>query len=224
MGLIKGYIGEIITAINLCLWLDSKVYVKFHNVIIPGENGTAQIDTVIISTFGVFIVETKNKKGWIFGSAQNASWTQVIYRRKYTFQNPLRQTYRQKKVLAAFLGCSESQIYDVVYFAGFCRFRTPMPKNVLGHGLARYVKKFNIIRLSQEEFEELVLKMRNHIKNNTLRTSDHIRSLRTRFESATLCAKCGSRLNIRTSQQGPKAGSQFLGCSKYPRCKYTRDL
>jgi len=60
------------------LWLRNKSYRRFHNVILPSHNGTTQKDHLIISFYGLFIVETKNKKGWIFGSEEKAKWTQSI--------------------------------------------------------------------------------------------------------------------------------------------------
>ena len=68
MNLFRGWIGKKKTTFYLWLSLRNKSYHKFHNIILPSENGTTQIDHLIISVFGLFIVETKNKKGWIFGS------------------------------------------------------------------------------------------------------------------------------------------------------------
>jgi four helix bundle suffix protein len=38
------------------------------------------------------------------------------------------------------------------------------------------------------------------------------------------CPVCGQPMALRTARQGPRAGSQFLGCSGYPDCKGTRPL
>jgi len=38
------------------------------------------------------------------------------------------------------------------------------------------------------------------------------------------CPKCGSAMTLRTAQKGPKAGSQFYGCNRYPACRGTRTL
>ena len=64
----KGWIGEQRTELNLWFSLDKELYRRFHDVIIPSSNGTTQIDHILVSPFGLFIVETKNKKGWIHGS------------------------------------------------------------------------------------------------------------------------------------------------------------
>jgi len=92
MKLFKGWIGEQKTALNMWFSLSANTYRRFHNIILPSKNGTTQIDHPLISRHGLFIVETKNKKGWIFGSENQSKWTQTLYKKKYTFQNPLRQT------------------------------------------------------------------------------------------------------------------------------------
>ena len=107
----KGWFGEQKTEFNLWFSLDKKLYRRFHDVIIPSSNGTKQVDHILASPFGLFIVETKNRKGWIFGSETQSTWTQVVYKNKYTFQNPLRQTHRHKKVLSKYLDLNESNIF-----------------------------------------------------------------------------------------------------------------
>ena len=94
---LRGWYGEKQVGFRLRLALNSKVYHRYHDLIIPAKFGTSQLDHLLVSEFGIFIVETKNKQGWIFGSGGQAKWTQVIYGKKYAFQNPLRQAYSQKK-------------------------------------------------------------------------------------------------------------------------------
>lgn len=62
----KGWIGEVQGTLAKKIFLDSQVYVDINNVTIPTPNGSTQIDHVIVSRYGVFVVETKNMDGWIF--------------------------------------------------------------------------------------------------------------------------------------------------------------
>ena len=127
----------------------------FHDVIIPSNNGTTQVDHILVSPFGLFIVETKNLKGWIYGSETQSKWTQVVYKNKYSFQNPLKQTYRHKKVLSKFLDLNESNIETVVYFNGNSEFKTELPSNVLSYGLGSYIQQFEDTVLSNDEVERI---------------------------------------------------------------------
>lgn len=224
MALLKGWFGEKKTAFNMWISLDAHIYHRFHNVIVPSRNGTTQIDHVLVSPYGIFIVETKNRNGWIFGSEDQAKWTQTFYRKKYGFQNPLRQTYRQKKVLAEFLEIDESAIRTVVYFVGDCKFKTRLPDNVLKSGLGRYIKRFNRVVLGPDILARVCGTLEDHITQSHLTKRDHIRSLRNRHSSTTVCPKCGSGLVERTAKKGRNVGSKFLGCRSYPKCRFTKKI
>jgi len=206
------------------LSLDSKTYRRFHNIILPSKNGTAQIDHLLVSSYGLFIVETKNMKGWIFGSANQPSWTQAFFNEKHSFRNPLNQTFRHKKVLSEFLALDESKIHTVVYFVGDCTFKTPLPDNVINSGIGKYFKRFQNHILSPQDIDHIVNTLESHISNSTLTKKDHLQSLKQRHTSTTTCPKCGSSLVERTANKGPNANSKFLGCSNYPTCRFTRSL
>lgn len=136
----KGMIGEGLLNLSIRLFLDQREYRLLKNVTLPTEDGTTQIDHIIVSRFGVFVIETKNMKGWIFGNPQHKRWTQQIYRRKHGFQNPLHQNYRHVMTLKSLLGLADHQLHSVVYFIGDCTFKTPLPDNVMNRGLIRHIK------------------------------------------------------------------------------------
>lgn len=223
MNIFKGWLGEKKTTFNMWFSLNNETYQRLHDVIIPASNGTMQIDHILISKHGVFIVETKNLKGWIFGSQESAKWTQTLGKKKYSFQNPLRQTFRQKKVLAAFLNINEHLIHTVVFFVGNCKLKTNMPPNVLSSGLARYIHRFKEVVISGNDTAAIKQKLVAHQQKSNLTTKDHVRSLKARHSSATICPTCGAELVKRAAKKGQNAGSTFYGCSKYPKCRFTKN-
>lgn len=220
---LRGWFGEKKTAFSMWLSLDKETYRRFHDLIIPAKNGTAQIDHILVSPYGLFIVETKNKKGWIFGSGDQSKWTQSIYGKKYSFQNPLRQTFRQKTILSEYLELSDSTIHTVVFFVGDCRFKTRLPENVISSGLGKYIRQFQDRIFAPHDINRIVGKLEKHVSESSLTTRDHVRSLRERHSSTTVCPRCGSNLVERKASKGTNAGSKFLGCENYPRCRFTRN-
>ena len=136
----KGMVGEAFINLGIRLFLDKREYHLLKNVTLPTPQGTTQIDHVIVSRFGLFVIETKNIKGWIFGNLAHKSWTQQLYRRRHTFQNPLRQNYLHLMTLKSLLGLADHQLHSIIYFIGDCTFKTPMPDNVMNRGLIRYIK------------------------------------------------------------------------------------
>ena len=76
----KGLLGEFVINLSVKLLLDKNQYHLIKNVTLPTEDGTTQIDHIIVSVFGVFVVETKNMKGWIYGGQNKKTWTQISYK------------------------------------------------------------------------------------------------------------------------------------------------
>lgn len=99
---------------------DPAHYKVLSDLLLPssGNLATTQIDHVVVSNFGIFCIETKSYKGWIFGSANQEKWTQVIYRNKYRFFNPLRQNYAHMKAIEGLIKAKypKAQIYSLVAF------------------------------------------------------------------------------------------------------------
>ncbi len=93
-------------------------YHHFRRIIIPTLRGTTEIDHLIVSKFGIFVVELKDRSGWIFGNAADAHWSAVHFKKKFRFQNPLRQNYGHMKALEAFLGVDPRVLHGIVVFRG----------------------------------------------------------------------------------------------------------
>ncbi|MCB2294325.1 NERD domain-containing protein [Clostridium algoriphilum] len=89
---IKGAIGEKSVAFFLS-GLDKRKYKLINNIMLLVGNKTTQIDHVIVSNYGIFVIETKNYKGWILGNEFDDNWKQVIYKHKEKLQNPIKQNY-----------------------------------------------------------------------------------------------------------------------------------
>jgi len=220
---IKGWIGETKTKLSQKVFLDSKVYHTFNNFIIKDELGSTQIDHVTVSKFGIFVVETKDWTGWIFGSERAAKWTKSIYGNKDTFQNPLRQNYRHTMSLSKYLDISHEKIHSIIMVWGDCEFKTKMPRNVIRGGIrgdTDIIKEFSEVVFTDEEVENICEKLRSgKAEMNLLSGWRHVQSLKQQHNSNDVCPRCGSRLVERSGKQGP-----FIGCTNFPRCKFTKTL
>lgn len=179
--MIKGFVGEAIGSIAHKILLDKNIYRELNNVTIPTQDGSTQIDHVIVSRFGIFVIEAKNMSGWIFGNEKSAEWTQSFPGGKFRFQNPLRQNYRHTKCLSDFLGIAHSKFHSVVMFWGESKFKTPMPENVLDKGYSSYIKSKTEILFSEQEVNEIVDAIQTGKLPRTWATrNQHIASLKER--------------------------------------------
>lgn len=224
----KGLVGEALVKFAARLRLPANTYHPIHNLTLPTPEGSTQIDHVFVSRFGIFVVETKNMKGWIYGGANQPQWTQKLFKKSYKFQNPLRQNYKHVKALEGILDLPADTIQSVVVFAGESTFKTQMPANVTkGGGYIRYIKSFSTPVLSDEQVEVAAAQIQSHRLAPTRETHrQHVQQLRERSEPAAkrACPKCGNAMVLRTAKRGENAGTKFWGCSAYPRCRAVQDV
>jgi len=137
----KGFAGEMMVHISAKIHLNKDKYHVLRNVTLPTTDGTIQIDHIIVSEYGVFVIETKNMKGWIFGGTHQRTWTQKIFKYTKKFQNPLHQNHKHVETLKSMLELNDQQLFSIVVFVGRSTFKTDMPENVInGPGLIRYIK------------------------------------------------------------------------------------
>lgn len=223
---LKGVMGEFIINLQFKLFLNKNEYHLIKNATLPTENGTTQIDHIIVSIYGVFVVETKNMKGWIFGSPNQKTWTQKIFKHTNKFQNPLHQNYKHTKTLESLLGLNDNQIHSVIVFIGDSTFKTEMPDNVTyGRGYIRFIKSKKDAVLSTEAVNEIINKIETGRLTRSFKTNrqhvKHVKDIvKEKKESISIvCLKCSSPMVIREAKSGQNKGSQFWGCSKFPACR-----
>lgn len=132
-----GWQGEQVFLYHVCKRLLPTEYFFLHDVLIPVDGGTSQVDFVILSRYGLWVIETKDYKGWIFGRERDRFWTQAHAGHrgspgpKFRFQNPLHQNYGHIKAVCAVTGLVESECHSLVVFTGNAVFRTDRPANVV---------------------------------------------------------------------------------------------
>ncbi|MEK6219248.1 MAG: NERD domain-containing protein [Psychrobacter sp.] len=171
----KGFLGE--TVINVAMWLklEKDVYHRLNGITLPRANGgSTQIDHIIVSIYGIFVIETKNYKGWIYGSESQRQWTQAFPNgSKYKFQNPLLQNYLHIKTLADLLGLELSYFHSMIAFIGECELKTrdELPENVLTSGMASYVKKKQDEILTEDEVKSIVEQINSNRFSKSWRTN-----------------------------------------------------
>jgi predicted RNA-binding Zn-ribbon protein involved in translation (DUF1610 family) len=191
MPIIKGKIGEGVVNLAAKLRLDPKVYHLLKDVTIPSKNGTTQIDHVIVSKFGLFVIETKNYRGWIFADAKSPKWTQVNFKQKHRFQNPLRQNYAHICALSELLGCPKDQIHGVVCFMGDAKFKNGVPEGVFLEGrYVNHIESFQTPVFSADEVAGIVRQIESGRLARGFKTNRaHVEQLKSRRIKTAVTAR-----------------------------------
>ncbi|EHR0921363.1 NERD domain-containing protein [Vibrio parahaemolyticus] len=225
---LKGVFGEFLVN-RLLSKLPESDYTLIKDVTLPTSDGTTQVDHIVVSKYGIFVVETKNMKGWIFGSARQKQWTQKIYRHSSKFQNPLHQNYKHIKALETLLGCSEEHLHSVIVFIGDSTFKTEMPPNVTyARGSIRYIRQFNDVVFSDKDYAWLTesinrLKLKRGVITD-LKHRKHVKEVVASKVSSNECPRCGSEMVLRETKRGENIGKQFWGCSTFPKCRAVKQF
>mgnify|MGYP000069173393 CR=1 FL=1 len=154
---LKGASGERIVSRRLRDGLPEE-YKILNDIYLPLlDETTTQIDHIVVSQYGIFVVETKAYSGWIFGDGKSPCWTQTIYNKKSKFQNPIRQNYRHICALAETLGIDKSYFISVVVFTDDCEFKGEMPKGVIySQGAVDYIRQFTAPLILVRQLDEIV--------------------------------------------------------------------
>ena len=186
---IKGKVGEFAVALHVKLYLKDVQYILLNDCTLPDEQaGTTQIDHILLSPYGIFIIETKNYKGWIFGSERQKMWTQKIFKKSYKFQNPLHQNYKHQKVLELVLAdiIAPEYLHSIVVFMPDCEFKTDMPVNVFrGAAWVDYVKNFKEEVIPAMKLKRIQLRIEKEVLEKSWKTNRiHVENLKQRKESS----------------------------------------
>ncbi|MFD2639143.1 NERD domain-containing protein [Piscibacillus salipiscarius] len=202
----------------------------------PNKEGcTTQIDHVVTSPYGIFVIETKHYQGWIFGKEHQRYWTQTIYKRKEKLYNPIWQNYGHVQSLKQFLSKEDmNYLYSIIVFTqdstlkfkdDFKSARVIQIPQLVGAISERKLPRIGRTELAEinHALEGLIIHdrkekrqvMKKHVAD--IKTKQKVKVFKEKEQiKQNLCPKCGGKL----SQKKGKYGS-FYGCSNYPKCRYT---
>lgn len=238
-----GKAGENLTARKLG-WVrfcgrDGKL---LQNVYIPKPDGTTtEIDLLYITVKGIFVIESKNYSGYIFGNDKSSKWTVTLYGgkdwigrkkvEKHQFYNPIWQNQTHIKFLKQFLG-EDIQMLSIIVFSERCELKSIeasrpnlyiCQRDRLPHVMRVAWKEYPDV-LNQEKIEEIYNKLSPLTNADEALKQQHIQNINNRFSSTDICPRCGGKLVLRKAKTGANAGKEFYGCSNYPKCRYIKNI
>lgn len=195
-----------------------------ENVYIPTRDGarTSEIDLIMLHEKGIFVFESKNYSGCIYGREDQLYWVQYLNQNnKNEFYNPIRQNETHIKALSEFLGKSPQDFTSFVVFSKRCELRqVPDDKknvfilrrpNMLGKLRELLASSKSVY--SRAQIDEMAKKLRTCVNVSDEVKQKHVEDIKTK------CPFCGSDLVERKGKYG-----SFIGCSAYPNCRYTRKI
>lgn len=233
----KGAYGEYLIYKYLRKFEKNGAKFLFNCYILKDDGETSEIDVIMIYKSGIYVFESKNYGGWIFGSESNKMWTQTLpngrFSRKERFYNPIMQNRTHIKWLEKYLTPTDP-IHCIVAFSERCVFK----KLDITSGDVVVIKRYNVSRIV-DEIDQRVGARLNDVRIKEIYDmlypysqvpedvkEMHIENIRNsnKVISINRCPKCGGELILRKAKRGPNTGNQFYGCSNYPKCRYIKNL
>lgn len=227
MPIIKGKIGEMSVAFALS-FLPKDEYITLNNVMLKNRASTTQIDHLVISVYGIFVIETKFHKGWIFGNTNKEYWTQNIWGQKYSLYNPVFQNQSHIRFLLRKYNALHGKghwIFPVIVFPRASRIQITGDSACimsLSH-LGSFIRSHKQCIMSAEDCKLISSLIQNDNIQDTKERKRHKNNVQSAiYQNETkirhgICPRCGGNLVLRTGKFG-----EFYGCSNYPNCHFTR--
>ena len=218
-----------------------------RNVYLPKGNGeTSEVDVIFITQKGIFVFESKNYSGWIFGDEKSQKWTAMLpNKQKNQFYNPILQNKTHVKWMRNYVG-EDVPLFSIIVFSERCELKkvtvespdVKVIKRDRTYAAVRDIWDQSPDILSEEKINELydsLAKLTNvdeavkaaHIDNINQKYKKEEKKQETSAQverQELICPKCGSALVLRTAKKGENAGNQFYGCSNFPKCSDIQNL
>lgn len=211
---VKGYIGEYKVA-NILSKLDKRNYFVINDVTINANGYQSQIDHVIISSYGVFVIETKNYKGTIKGSESSKDWQQVFDKNQHRFYNPILQNQGHIYAIANQLkDIAKVEYISLIVFTNKSTLKTNTTTKVLSSkDLLKIIKNYKHVTINNKQKKEIINRLLPFKTSNFSSTSKE----KIANPLKENCPKCGNNLINRIGKFG-----KFIGCTNFPTCNFTK--
>lgn len=164
----KGLKGEI--QVRRALNKLNKRYVILNDILLRSSlapSKTTQIDHIVVSPYGIFVIETKNFGGLIIGDSEDYKWIQVTSNWRGTFNSPIMQNRLHiDSVTKLIPGAGINNIYSIIAFSSRASLKniditSPREIATYYHDIVRVIKTRKIEVFSKQEVNELSSTLRN---------------------------------------------------------------
>ena len=211
---ILGWAGEYHTKRALSK-LPSEEYLILNNILLRQDDRMCQIDHIVFSKYGIFVIETKKYNGNIFGDRYDKYW--VSKNGKY-YINPINQNYGHVKCVQKILDLDDSQIFNIICMTGYIKVKAKYEELADTYDIVDKIISYrNEIIPNFKELYNIINEMNITDKKIRRRHNNEVKGYKK--GNINKCPKCGGDLIDRNGKNG-----KFIGCNNYPKCKYSKNI
>ncbi len=153
----RGDIAETRVRRLLAAGLEKSRYTTFHDITLPASGGTVHIDHLVISRFGIFVIESQYAPGWVSGAEFQERWKLYSWRHWIRIDNPLHRNTLQVEAVEKILKVPSRIMFPMVVLVGQKGFKTVMPERVVTpENLLAYLRKKSRTLLEGEQADQAI--------------------------------------------------------------------
>lgn len=190
----------------------------FNDYVIFDNGHTTQIDHIIVNRFGVFVIETKNYSGAIYGREEDHEWTQVLGggNEKHKLYNPIKQNASHIHSLKKIIGDAPVRSLIVLVQNNAQNINS---NNVIGLKSLQNVLYSGAVVLSPTQIDSIGEKLTRNNKRPFVSNEVHVNNVKRQQDKVlnNICPRCNAPLVLKKGKYG-----DFWGCSNYPNCKFIK--
>ena len=159
-----GTMGSARTGRILENMLEKNRYSLLHDVRLPSGGGSFHADHILVSQFGVHVIDSIYRKGLIAGTESQDRWRHKNLGRWRHFANPVHSNRLKAEALARLLDLPLSKIHSIVVVDGHSGFKGAKPMKVIAmHELIARIRTHSQAKLTPEEADNVLLKLQDSV-------------------------------------------------------------
>ena len=192
-----------------------------RNVYLPKDNGeTSEVDLIYITQKGIFVFESKNYSGWIFGDEKSKNWTAMLpNKQKNQFYNPILQNKTHLKWMKSFVG-EDIPLFSIIVFSERCELKKVtvesedirVIKRDLTYATVRDIWDKNPDTVSDSRIEELYVKLKELTNVDKATKASHIENIEKKYKASIDSSNNDETVN--SSSKDKPSGDNELICPK----------
>ena len=202
----------------------SPEYLIINDLLLADGVYSSQIDHIVVSQYGVFVIETKTMSGTISGSLDSEYWGQSLAGVLYKFRNPVLQNAGHINAIRNILNDRSNSIpiCSIIAFSPDADLNFDNKFIVHFYEVVPLISSYRKVRLPKGVVKGIYKKLSEENETNPEVRKKHVELAQQRkaysheLIKRNICPRCGGFLIIRKGKKGP-----FYGCSSYPRCRFT---
>ena len=203
--------------------LNKRKYKVLNNILLKTKRGTVEIDHIVISAKGIYVIETKNRKGIIYGAENWNYWTQKLYTKQHKFYSPIKQNNSHIEALRNILKKHQVKYYSLIVFIKTANIKKVNTMTIIINDdeLLTTVKNHKgECYINNHQIKDIINTINKHTVTSLSERNKHKRSVKNKAKirrkkiKLGICPRCGKKLIKYKSKHGIG-----LRCIDYPNCK-----